>query len=254
MLADLLTGVLTGICRFAGLRFAICHLSFVICSLLIALAFAVVDWVAVARRQKGLEYVFKPATLVAVIVGAALLTQGPHDAWQARFFLPGLVFSLAGDVFLMLPETAAGRPRPYFLLGLVSFLLGHVCYIVGLNPTLPPALALVAFVVVAAIGVTLYRAIAAGLRRQGQEAMKMPVALYSVALSLMLFSAWATLFRPEWTPVRRGLVIAGASLFFGSDAMLAWGRFVRRSPLLHFLVIVTYHLGQMALAVSIALW
>jgi len=213
-----------------------------------------VDWVAVARRQKGLEYVFKPATLVAVIVGAALLTQGPHDAWQARFFLPGLVFSLAGDVFLMLPEAAAGKPRPYFLLGLVSFLLGHVCYVVGLNPTLPPALALVTLVVVAAIGVTLYRAIAAGLRRQGQEAMKVPVAVYSVALSLMLFSAWATLFRPEWTPVRRGLVIAGASLFFGSDAMLAWDRFVRRSSLLHFLVIVTYHLGQMALAVSIALW
>ena len=252
MLADLLTGVLTGICRSGDLSSS--SWSLFIVPLFIALVLAVVDWVAVAQRRKGLEYVFKPATLVAVIVGAALLTRGPHDAWQARFFLPGLVFSLAGDVFLMLPEGTEGKSRPYFLLGLVSFLLGHVCYVIGLNPTVPPALALVALVAVAAIGVTLYRAIAAGLHRQSQEGMKVPVAVYSVVLSLTLFSAWATLFRPEWTPVRRGLVIVGASLFFGSDAMLAWGRFVRRSSLLHFLVIVTYHLGQMALAASIALW
>ncbi len=226
----------------------ICHLSFGHFSLVIALVLGLVDWVAVARRQKRLEYVFKPATLVAVLVGAWLLARGPHDAWQARFFLPGLAFSLAGDVFLMLP---GGR---FFLPGLVSFLVGHLCYIAGLNPTLPPWPALAILVVVAVIGVTLYRAIAAGLRRQGQTEMLIPVALYSVVLSLMLFSAWATLFRPEWTPLRRGLVIVGASLFFGSDAMLAWDRFVASSFWLHLLVIVTYHLGQVALAASIALW
>jgi hypothetical protein len=75
-----------------------------------------------------------------------------------------------------------------------------------------------------------------------------------VVLGLVLFSAWATLFRPEWTSLRQGLVIVGASLFFCSDAMLAWDRFVMPSFWLHLLVIVTYHLGQMALAASIALW
>jgi uncharacterized membrane protein YhhN len=222
--------------------------------LVISLVLALVDWVAVARRQKRLEYVFKPATLVAVLVGAWLLTRGPHDAWQACFFLPGLVFSLAGDVFLMLPGAGAGSSSPYFLPGLVAFFLGHLCYIAGLNPAPPPWLSLVFLVVVAAVGGTLYRSIAAGLRRQGHTSLLAPVALYSVVLSLMLFSAWATLFRPEWTPPRRGLVIAGASLFFASDAMLAWDRFVTPSSLLHLLVIVTYHLGQMALAASIALW
>lgn len=229
--------------------------SFAHWSLVISLVLALVDWVAVARRQKRLEYVFKPATLVAVLVGAWLLTRGPHDAWQACFFLPGLVFSLAGDVFLMLPIAGVGSPGPYFLPGLVAFLLGHLCYIAGLNPAPPPPWPSFALlVVVAAIGATLYRSIAAGLRRQGKTSLLVPVALYSVVLSLMLFSAWATLFRPEWTPPRRGLVIAGASLFFASDAMLAWNRFVTPSSLLHLLVIVTYHLGQVALAASIALW
>jgi uncharacterized membrane protein YhhN len=213
----------------------------------ISLFLAFIDWLAVARRHKRLEYVFKPATLVAVLISAWLLTWGPHDAWQARFFLPGLACSLAGDVFLMLPGAR------FFLPGLVVFLLGHICYIVGLNPTLPPWPALVPLVVVAVVGVTLYRSIAAGLHRQGRTALLAPVALYSLVLSLMLVSAWATLFRPEWGPLRRGLVIVGASLFFGSDAMLAWDRFVASSSLLHLLVIITYHLGQLALAASIAL-
>jgi uncharacterized membrane protein YhhN len=217
-------------------------------ALVIALALALVDWLAVARRQKWLEYVFKPATLIVILIGAWMLTRGPHDAWEARFFLPGLAFSLAGDVFLMLPG------EYFFLPGLGAFLLGHICYIVGLNPTLPRWPAVAILVVVAVIGATLYRSIASGLRRQGQAALRVPVALYSLVLSLMLSSAWATLFRPEWTSLRQGLVIAGASLFFASDAMLAWDRFVTPSSRLHLLVIVTYHLGQMGLAASIAPW
>lgn len=207
---------------------------------------AAIDWLAVARRQRRLEYVFKPATLVAILVGARLLTRGPHDAWQARFFLPGLALSLAGDVFLML------RSERLFLVGLAAFLLAHLCYIVGLNPTMPPLSALLILVPVAFIGVALYRGIAAGLRQRDKKGMLIPVAIYSVMLGLMLFSAWATLFRPAWTPLRRGLVIAGATLFFVSDAMLAWDRFVSPSPSARLRVHITYHLGQLALAASIA--
>jgi len=79
--------------------------------LVISLILTLVDWLAAARRWKRLEYVFKPATLVAVLVGAGLLTRGPHDAWMACFFL-------AGDVLLMLPG------ERFFLSGLVAFLPG----------------------------------------------------------------------------------------------------------------------------------
>ena len=217
-------------------------------SFLISLALAVIDWLAVAWHRKRLEYVFKPATLLMVLAGAWVLTRGPHDVWEARFFLPGLGFSLIGDVFLMLPGDR------FFLPGLAAFLLGHVCYVAGLNPTLPPWPALVVLVVVVAVGVTLYRSIASGVRRQGRTSLLVPLALYSVVLGLMLVSSWATLWRPAWTPLRRGLVIAGASLFFASDAMLAWDRFVVPSPCLRLSVIISYHLGQVGLAASIAQW
>jgi uncharacterized membrane protein YhhN len=229
-------------------RFSLAHLSLAGWSFVVSFILAWIDWLAVAWHRKWLEYVFKPATLIAILVGAWLLLRGPHDAWQARFFLPGLAFSLVGDIFLMLPGDG------FFLPGLVSFLLGHVCYIVGLNPTLPAWPAVVVLVAVAVIGAALFRGVVAGLRRQGQTALIKPVALYSLVLSLMLFSAVATLFRPEWTLLRRGLVIVGASLFFASDAMLAWDRFVTPLPSAKLQVIVTYHLGQMGLAASIALW
>jgi uncharacterized membrane protein YhhN len=214
-----------------------------------ALIVAGLDWLAIARCQRRLEFILKPATLALVLVAAWLLTRGPHDAWLARFFLPGLVFSLAGDIFLLLPN------ERFFLPGLAAFLLAHLCYILGLNSTPPPWPALALVIVVAVISLALFRDIAMGLQQRQQTALLIPVALYSLILSLMLFSAWATLFRPEWTLLRRAMVIAGASLFFASDAMLARNLFVTQStaPSARLRVMITYHLGQMALAACIAL-
>jgi uncharacterized membrane protein YhhN len=213
----------------------------------LALAFAAVDWVAVARRQKTLEYVAKPATMVILLAGTFALMQGPHDAYHAWCFVAGLALSLVGDVFLMLPDDGT------FVFGLAAFLLAQVAYAAGLTPTPPPLLALAVLVITATVGLLLFRTLATGLRHSGHTALLVPVSLYAAVLCLMLTAAWATLFRPEWTPVRRLLVVIGASLFFASDAMLAWDRFVKRSRPLHVAVIITYHLGQLGLAASVAL-
>jgi len=214
---------------------------------LAALVLALGDWLAVGYRHRRLEYLLKPATLVAILAGAGLLLRGPHDPWQATFFLAGLACSLAGDVFLMLPGERFFRP------GLGAFLLAHLCYVAGLNRTPPlwPTWAMLG--APAVLGIVLYRRIAAGLRRQGKGALLVPVAVYSLVLSLMLFSAWSTLLRPEWSALRKGLVVAGGSLFYASDAMLAWDRFVSPIPGGRVPIMVTYHLAQAALAASIAL-
>ena len=212
----------------------------------VAFVIAVMDWIAVGLHRRGWEYFFKPAVLIAVIILALLITQGPHDEWQAQFFLIGLVFSLAGDVFLMLPGDG------FFLPGLISFLLAHLCYFAGLNPALPPLQSLLFIVPVAIVGFALYRRIASSLSEIGETGLLIPVAIYSFAISVMLFSAWATLWRGDWTTSRRVLVITGASLFFASDAMLAWNKFVKPFRAAEIGVIVTYHLGQLALASSIA--
>ena len=63
--------------------------------LLLAFLLAVLDWLAVARVWKKVEYFAKPATMVAllafVILNGGLSTGG--DVW----FTLGLAFSLAGE-------------------------------------------------------------------------------------------------------------------------------------------------------------
>src|SRR4051812_25769824 len=174
----------------------------------VALACAVVDWYAVARENKTLEYIFKPATMAAVIVAVLLLPGSAQNVWQARWFVLGFCLSLAGDVFLMLPN-----PR-LFLYGLGAFLLAHVFYVMGLNPTLPPGLAPVLIVPTAlVVGFVLWRVVGA-LRASNHTSLVAPVMGYGVAMTLMLFSAWATLFRADWNETRRALVIFGATSFF----------------------------------------
>ena len=195
---------------------------------------AVANWVAVARGNKRLEYVAKPATMTALVFVAVLLE--PSDPDRRLWFVVAAVFSLAGDVFLMLP-------RDRFVPGLVAFLLAHVAYVVGLlqlpASALPGTVGLVVVAgAVATIGVRVLRAVRAGPR----HALFGPVLGYLVVISAMVVAAFAT--GPP-------LAVAGALTFYASDSILAEQRFVRPRPWAPVAVMVTYHLGQAALILSL---
>jgi len=213
--------------------------------LAIVIVLAAIDWFAVARGNKTLRYIFKPAATMGVIALALSLMLGPHDMWQARWFLVGFAFSLAGDVFLLLPN-----PR-YFVFGLGAFLVALLGYIVGLNPTLPPLNAYVLLLPCAlAAGAIIWQVIKS-LRAAHHTSLIGPVIAYGIAMTLMVFSGWATLYRADWNGLRIVYVIAGTTLFFISDGMLAWNRFVRPFAAAELAIIVTYHLAQIALALSV---
>ena len=212
--------------------------------ILIALVIAVVDWVAVAKGWRKVEYFTRPAVMVALL---AWLWQNSTFSGHLVWFAIGLACSLAGDVFLMLP-------REQFILGLVSFLLAHLAYLVGFNSSLPPIhlASLILLLLIALAGSAIYRRIASGLQASGQAALKLPVLAYSIVISLMLFSALVTLVRPEWSALNALLASAGALLFYTSDTILAWNKFV--APVRHgpMWVIMTYHLGQMLIVLGAA--
>lgn len=211
----------------------------------LALALAIVDWAAVGKNWKILEYIAKPGVMLALLLWLWGLNglAGPL-AW----FAAALVFSLAGDVFLMLP-------REQFIAGLISFLLAHLAYVVGFNtaPLSPSLAALLLAVLVAITALRLYRAIAAGLAARGQARLRSPVLIYSIVISLMVLSALLTLVRPEWAALPAWLVSAGAVLFFISDSTLAWNRFVHPLRGSRLTVIITYHLGQALIILGAAL-
>lgn len=206
-----------------------------------AFAIALVDWLAVWKRWKRLRYIAKPGVMLALL--AWLLSAGGLQG-QLWWFALGLCFSLAGDVFLMLPQDR-------FLYGLVSFLLADLCYIAGFNTSLPPinlaSLALAGLI--AMTGAQIYARLAPALEGRGLTSLKIPVLAYLIVHGTMLFSALLTLVRPddEWLPPAALLAAAGALLFFSSDLMLAWNRFVAELSWGDLKVMVTYHLGQIAI-------
>lgn len=213
--------------------------------LFIVFVIAVINWYAVARGNRKLEYFAKPATMVALL--AWLWVETAFQGFTLWFAL-GLVFSLAGDVFLMLP-------RDQFIAGLVSFLLAHLAYLVGFNTTAPP-LNLPTLIVTLLVLLTtsqLYRRIAAGLQASGNTSLKIPVLTYSLVISLMLISALLTFIRNTWLPASALLAGGGAFLFYLSDAILAWNKFV--FPLKNGRVynMVTYHLGQILMTMGVAI-
>lgn len=210
----------------------------------IALGIALLDWIAVGKQWKGLEFFAKPGVMLLMLVW--LWSLGGFSG-QMTWFAIGLGLSLCGDIFLMLP-------REQFLAGLAAFLGAHVAYLIGFNPTLPPVnpVSLALAIMVGLTAARLYRAIAIGLATSGNRKLHVPVLIYSTVISLMLLSALLSLARQEWGPIPALMVSFGAMLFFLSDGILAWNKFVRPLRYGKLVTIITYHLGQVLIATGAA--
>ena len=204
--------------------------------LLLALTLVVAagDWIAVARERKPLEYLCKPLTMVVLI--AATIALDVDDASVRGWFVAALVLCLIGDVFLMLPQDL-------FVFGLASFLLGHLAYIVGMHVDgvsagrfgIGDVLVLVAMAV---LGSRILR----GVRAGPEPELTGPVVAYMSVISVMVASAIGT-----------GHVagVVGASCFYASDALIAWNRFIAETRHGRLSIIVTYHLAQIGLVLSL---
>ncbi|MFZ6005089.1 MAG: lysoplasmalogenase [Actinomycetota bacterium] len=204
--------------------------------LLLALALVVAagDWHAVYHGNRLLEYLCKPLTMVVLF--AATLALDVDDGGMRGWFLLAILLSLTGDVFLMIP-------RNLFVFGLASFLLGHLAYIVGMHvggvdaARLLVGAALVA-VALAIIGSRVLR----GVRAGSEPELAGPVLAYMLVISAMVASAFGT---------GSGAAVLGASSFYASDALIAWNRFISETRHARLTIMVTYHLAQMGLVVSL---
>jgi uncharacterized membrane protein YhhN len=218
--------------------------------LIIVLAIAVVDWVAVAKGWKKVEYLAKPLTLVALFLVFALV--GRFSSLPLIFFGAGILFSLAGDILLMISFNRFSDN--WFLIGLVAFLLAHVSYIVGFNLPLPnvsPVWSVGMALVLAISAGRLMKRIVTGLRAKNLNRLASPVVLYGTVITVMLLSALLTFIRVEWSTTASLLVVVGAFLFYLSDIILAWNKFV--TPIKNGRVanMITYHIGQIALITGV---
>jgi len=198
------------------------------------LAIASAPW---ALDRPWLNFAFKPLATLCVIAWAALGRS--DDGLVKRWIVIGLACSLAGDVALLWPVQG-------FLVGLVSFLLGHLSYLVALTRRVkflasPPAFG--AWAIVAA-------SVLASLWHGVPPELRAPVLVYVTALAAMAAQASSVWLARRAQPdaARWRTVAIGAALFVLSDAILATDKFVGGIPMPTLFNLSTYWLGQWFIA------
>jgi uncharacterized membrane protein YhhN len=182
-----------------------------------------------------------PPLLAAYIAGTENVSLFPVLA---------LIFGWIGDILL-----TKIRKREHFKLGLVSFLLGHIFYIISFMQILgffTPGGGSFSFMTLAIsgplaiiLGITIFRII------KPVREMAIPVAFYTVVIEIMaLWGLQVFVFH---------LGLAGALVFFGclcfmfSDVTLSYRRFRKAKFLGPVMVMVTYLVAQAMIIVGIML-
>lgn len=188
------------------------------------------------RGPRALAYVCKPLA-TGLILGVALTASAPVAPHYATLVAFGLLFSLAGDVFLMLP-------RDRFLYGLASFLVAHLLYIAAFS-----SVAGAGFAPVALAPWLVAASVLLPLLWPHFGRMRAPALVYMAAILAMGWRASA-----QWQASGESwsaLALAGALLFVVSDTALAWNRFRRPFRAAQLVVLGSYYPAQLLIALSV---
>lgn len=191
---------------------------------------AVLFFIGQGIDNQALRVTVKAIPVLAL--AAAVWVVVPRIRYR-RFIATGLLFGSAGDVLLEVD---------LFELGLGAFLFGQVLYtaaFLGDSTKLKPLPAIIFY----GYGLALVWALA-----DGTGDMLIPVALYAVAITTML---WRAVARIGFVPRVTGLTAAyGAGLFVVSDSLIAVNRFGSEIPGDRWLVMTTYWVAQALIAYS----
>ncbi|KAF0864995.1 lysoplasmalogenase [Pseudomonas sp. LD120] len=201
--------------------------------LILALMGAVTFIYGVSVHATLLCLLVKPLPVLALL---GWLHDAPSGDYR-RWIILGLLFSLLGDVLL-------AWPSDLFVFGLGAFLVAHLAYLKAyLSDCRRPALLPMA--VALAIGAGLLSILIA----HGLGPLLIPVIVYALTISAMLWRAWARL--GSEVPKRSALLAAlGALSFAFSDSLIGISRFVVSFDAAPYLIIIFYWLGQWGIAAS----
>lgn len=201
---------------------------------------AIGELVATSLAWNWLEWICKPLIMVT-LGGYYLASTKEEQSIQSKPVLGAILFSLAGDIALLFQS----QDEFFFMLGLASFLLAHVCYILAYNQhkgekvgnglfgiqkfrfALPIVLAGTGLITI------LYNHLGS---------MKIPVIVYSLVIIVMVLQS---IFRFGHTTSKSfWFVFAGAFLFMISDSLIAITKFLSGFDVAGLAIMSTYMLAQ----------
>ena len=192
------------------------------------------------NNKLRLTYLFKPLTLLLMLLVVACYAPNAPANYLSWIFL-GLLFSMLGDIFLMLENEK-------FILGLSSFFLAHVFYIVAFASFIDLQNIhwwLVFILSVATTGIWFYL-------KESTGRLLIPVSLYMGIIVMMSLTAG------HWFLQSSGdlrfpatLAFIGALIFMCSDTSLSINRFKKKYPWGQFVTLSTYYLAQVLFVLSV---
>ena len=195
------------------------------------------ELISIAAQLEQLHLVCKP--LIMVTLGVYYLSSVGED--RSFVVLLAIIFSLAGDISLMFDSIDS----TYFIIGLISFLISHVFYIIAyrqhqyeepsdslqgvqkLRAAFPIVLAGTGLVVI------LYPILGD---------LKFPVVVYALVLVVMALNGLFRLGRTN--TISFWFVFVGAMFFMVSDSFLAINKFLTPLPYAGLLIMSTYISAQ----------
>ncbi|MGB8951636.1 MAG: lysoplasmalogenase [Candidatus Aminicenantales bacterium] len=185
-------------------------------------------------RRRQILYVFKPLTMGMIIFKAATSPPGYGIIYQALILL-GLIISLVGDIFLMLP-------RDKFTQGSISFFAAHVFYALAFAQNVHSFfwIGLAPFFIFAAVLFILLQ------RHLGR--FRIPILLYMIVISLMAWLAANRYFNFRDSETLFALI--GGFLFLISDSILALNKFKKPFKPAQAFILSTYFIAQLLIASS----
>lgn len=209
--------------------------------LIVFVSALVADLVAIMANNQLLQYIAKPMLMITLAGYFINRTKGGSLKFK-RPVLMAITFSWIGDVLLMF----AGRDELFFILGLASFLIAHVFYILFFHQlkkqeTIRGRIWPLLIVVVYYIGLLYFLSPYLG-------DMKLPVRVYGVVISLMCMLALHMVYLRDRTTAK--WLVAGALLFIASDSILAIDKFYQPFNFAGFLIMLSYGAAQLFLTVG----
>jgi uncharacterized membrane protein YhhN len=196
-----------------------------------------------AKKESTRGLLLTKPFLSTLFVMTALV--GPHA--NPKYFIPvlaGLLFCMAGDVFLIFFSS-----KKLFVAGLASFLTGHVLYSIAFfTMTSPGILALI----VTALCLVISGSVFAWLKPH-LGAMLVPVVAYISVITVMVVGAASLMGNEQLSFAGRTLAFSGATLFYVSDIFVARHRFVKKEYMNRLAGLPLYYMGQFMIAYSTVL-
>lgn len=189
------------------------------------------------RGPRNRVYSFKPLTTVLILL-IAVQAGSPDLPLYKYAIIAGLICSLAGDIFLMLPSDQ-------FIAGLASFFVAHLFYITAFTSGTGFGFSLWLLAPFVIFGVVIFRILSPHLGK-----MRTPVVAYMAVILVMAWQAWERL--AQTGQIGALLASIGAVLFVVSDSALALDRFRGRFKSARALVLSTYYAAQWLIAFSVS--